>query len=57
MLEKYDDILRIKDLCDILHIGRNTAYKLIKEKKIPSKSVGGKYLIPKAALIKFLSVS
>ena len=28
LLEEYKDVINIKDLCEILNIGKNTAYKL-----------------------------
>lgn len=30
LLEEYKDVINIKDLCEILNIGKNTAYKLLK---------------------------
>lgn len=29
MLEQYDDVISVKELCDILKIGRNRAYELL----------------------------
>jgi len=29
MLEKYKDVLTVKDVCEILMIGRNTVYELL----------------------------
>ena len=39
------DFLTVNDLCDELGIGKNTAYKLIKEKKIKSAKFGRRHLI------------
>ena len=30
MLEEYDDVLTVEELCEALHIGRNSAYQLLK---------------------------
>lgn len=53
MLEKYEEILNIDDICEILNICRNTATKLIQE-KIKHKRIGRKYIILKKDLIEFL---
>lgn len=55
MLEKYRDILVIDDLCEVLHCGKNTAYRLLHSGDIASLIVGGKYIIPKTEVLKFLS--
>ena len=47
MLENYNDVLRIKDIMDILEIGRNSAYKLISNGNIKSLRIGRNIRIPK----------
>ena len=54
MLENYRDILTVKDLYDILPIGRAAIYKLIREGQIRSIRIGQKILVPKKALIEFI---
>ncbi len=54
MLNEYRDILDIKEVAEILRIGINTAYKLVKDGTIPSRRVGRKYLIPKICLIDYI---
>ena len=54
MLEKYKDVLGVEDLCEILGIGKNTAYKILKDNTIPNRRIGRKYIIPKCGLIKYL---
>ena len=54
ILEKYPDTLEIKDVCEVLRIGKNTAYKLLQSGEIPSKRIKRKYIIPKYGLQKFL---
>lgn len=39
------NLLTIQDLCNELRIGKTTAYKLIKDKKIKATKVGNKLLI------------
>ena len=36
MLKNYPDVLNIHDLCEILRIGKKTAYKLLHEGKSPA---------------------
>lgn len=53
-LRDFPDVLTVKEICMALHIGRNAAYKLIKEKKIASFKIGESTRILKAAVIDFL---
>lgn len=55
MLENYGDVLTIIDVCDILNIGRNSAYKMLKDGEIPNKQVRRKYIIPKQGVINYLT--
>lgn len=56
MLNKYKDILSVKDLCEILGIGKNTAYRLLKNGEIKSIRIGNKYKIPKRYLLEYLKI-
>ena len=54
----YDELpltLRVEDLTSILDIGRNTAYELVRCKKIRSIRIGKQLRIPKDALVEYLS--
>ena len=54
----YDELpltLRVEDLTSILDIGRNTAYEMVRCKKIRSIRIGKQLRIPKQALIDYLS--
>ncbi len=55
MLEQYPDILQVEDICKILKIGKNTAYKLLQNGEIPNRKIAGKYIVPKTAIIDFLT--
>lgn len=57
MLENYQDVLEIKDICTVLRIGRKTAYKLLQSGQIPYRKVGRNYKIRKDALIAYLEGS
>ena len=54
MLNNYPDVLTIEDLIVILHMGKNTIYRLLQKGEIVSRKVGRKYLIPKRSVIDFL---
>ena len=54
MLKNYKDILTVKELCEILGIGKNTAYRLLKSGEIKSIRIGKVYKIPKESLIKYI---
>lgn len=54
MLEKYNDVLTVKDLYELLPIGKNAIYKLLKDNTIKNIKIGNKIIIPKQYLINFL---
>lgn len=56
MLNTYKDILTVKDLCEILGIGKNTAYRLLKSGEIKSIRIGNKYKIPKRCVKEYLKI-
>ena len=55
MFEKHNDVVTIKELCRMLHIGRNTAYDLIHSGQITGVLVGRQIRIRKMDIIHFLS--
>lgn len=54
MLEQYDDVISVKELCEILRIGRNRAYELLQTNQIKGFQMGRPWKIPKAAIEKYL---
>lgn len=54
MLDQYEAIITIEELQEILNIGRNTAYTLLKNGAIPALRVGKKWKIPKDAVVYYL---
>ena len=54
MLEPYNDILTIEELCEILKIGWNRAYELLKSGQISAFQLGRNWKIPKIALEEYL---
>ena len=47
-------VLTVEDLARILAISKNTAYELVRSRKIRSVKIGRTYRIPKAALEEYL---
>ncbi|MBE7054511.1 MAG: helix-turn-helix domain-containing protein [Ruminococcaceae bacterium] len=55
MFNSYPDVLSVKQLCEILDIGKNTAYKLLQSGEIKSIKIGKVYKIQKKCLKDFLN--
>jgi excisionase family DNA binding protein len=55
MLNQYPDVLSVKEVAEILRIGKNSAYALLSSKAIASRRIGKRYLIPKKCLLDFLN--
>ena len=55
MLNRYKDILTVEELCEVLKIGKNTAYTLLKSGEIKSVKIGRVYKIPKRNVVKYLN--
>lgn len=51
----YPDILSIKQVQEILGIGKTKTYELLRNNAIPNVRIGKKYIISKLALLKFLN--
>lgn len=51
----YPDVVTIDDLQSMLHIGRNTAYKMLQDNIIKTLKVGKKYIIPKTSVVNFVT--
>lgn len=51
------DILTPAETAKVLHIGRTTMYRLLKEKQMKSFQIGRKILIPKKFLQEFIANS
>ena len=54
---KYPALLTVKQVAEILGIGRNTVYRLIHEGQIMSLRVGRNIKIPQSAVKKFLETA
>lgn len=47
MLDLCDELLTIDELCEVLQIGRNTAYKLLNSGFVSAFRIGRRWKIPK----------
>ncbi len=54
MFSNYPDVVSIEQLQEMLDVGRNTAYRLINEKKIKSINIGRVHKIPKVYIIEYI---
>lgn len=57
LINDYPDVLSVKDLQNILRIGRSATYALLRENKIKTLKVGNRYIIPKQSVIDFLNIN
>ncbi len=55
MLEGYNEILSTDEVCEILFIGKNTLYKLLKSEEIIGYRMGKNWKITKQAVINFIN--
>ena len=54
MFADYPDVVLVDDLTRMLGIGRNSAYKLVKDGEIGSFKVGRNYRIPKHYIVQYV---
>lgn len=57
MFEEYPDILMPEDLCEILRMGSNAVYSLLKSGKIKAFRNGRTWRISKASVIDYVTNS
>ena len=57
MFLQYPDVVTIQQVMEMLNIGKNKAYELIQNGTIQTVRIGKKYIIPKVAVIQFLSIA
>lgn len=48
------DVLTVKELVTVLHVGRDKAYALMHAKGFPSIKIGGRYYVTSSALERWL---
>ena len=54
MFNEYSDVITIDELCEMLRIGRNKAYDLLRSGKIKAFQCGRRWVISKEAVVEFI---
>ncbi len=54
MFNEYSDIVTVDELCEMLRIGRNKAYDLLRSGEIRAFRCGRTWIISKEAVIEFV---
>lgn len=54
MFNDYPDILTVEELCEVLCIGKNTAYSLLTSKQIKAFQQNRIWKIPKIAVVEYV---
>ena len=52
--DNYNDMISIDDLCEMLTIGRNTAYHLLKTDQIHAFKIGRIWKIPRESVSEYV---
>ena len=55
LFDSYPDVVSVDEIQEMLRIGKNAVYQLLKEGTIRSIKVGKRYIVPKKFIIEFLS--
>jgi hypothetical protein len=55
MFEQYDDLVSVEDLCTMLAIGKNAAYKLLSSGELKCFRHNRVWKIPRIAVIEYIS--
>lgn len=56
MFEKYDDVLTVTDVAEILFVGRNTIYDLLNTRQLQGFRIGRSWRILKTSLEEYILV-
>ena len=54
LFETYPDVVSIDEIQQMLRIGKNAVYELLKTQKLKSIKVGKRYIVPKKYVFDFL---
>lgn len=54
MFDSYPDVVSVEEIQQMLRIGKNAVYQLLKDRAIKSIKVGKRYVVPKKYIIDFL---
>jgi excisionase family DNA binding protein len=50
-----DDILTVKEICDLLQVHQSTVYKLVREGRIPSFRIGSEWRFRKDVILRWMA--
>ena len=53
-IEDYPDVVSVEEIQQMLRIGKNAVYTLLKDGVIKSVKVGKRYIVPKKYVVEFL---
>ena len=54
MFEEYEELITVNEMQQLLGIGQNTAYRLLRENKIKCFRIGRMWKIPKKSIEEFI---
>lgn len=54
MFESYADLMVIEDVCEVLHMSRNSVYALLKSGELKGFQQGRIWKVPKQAVIQYI---
>lgn len=52
--EVYSDLVTVEEICEILSIGKNTAYRLLKNHEISAFRIGRMWKIPRESVSNYI---
>ena len=52
----YNDMISLDDLCEMLTIGKNTAYELLRTKQINAFKIGRIWKIPRESVSEYIQM-
>lgn len=55
MLSNTKEILTLKELRELLHIGKNTALRLVQSGEIEAFRVGNQWRVPRNSIVKYIN--
>lgn len=54
MLEQFDDVLEMEEVCAALKLSRNSVYRILKSGELKGYQYGRIWKVPKVAVIMFI---
>jgi len=54
MLEGYDELLSVEELCELLKIGSNAAYRILNNGELKAFRNGRTWRIPKQSVVEYI---